>query len=292
MNPHTRFHVTPHQPFGLLISPAFSGQTVEQLPVSELRTLAREHHLLILRGFAPTFSDSPSLTRYAQQWGEIKMWPFGAVLDVREHHDATDHIFDHSGVPLHWDGMYKPTIPEFQLFNCLHAPAENEGGCTTFLNTRALLAEVPPAVLEQWKTVRVTYRIQKVVHYGGEVCSPLLVADPRDGQWVLRYNEPAEKEKRFLNRHALEYHGLAPDEVEAFEQDLHRRLHDPRFFYAHTWQPNDVVIADNFSLLHGREAFTARSARHLQRVHIHGSPVCHNTALAHAGDGQPTAAQG
>ena len=41
----------------------------------------------------------------------------------------------------------------------------------------------------------------------------------------------------------------------------------------------DVVVADNFSLLHGREGFTARSARHLQRVHIQSNPVCANLAL-------------
>lgn len=207
------------------------------------------------------------------------MWPFGAVLDVKEHPDATDHIFDHSGVPLHWDGMYKPTIPEFQLFNCLHAPAEDEGGRTTFLDTEALLAHTPQEVIERWRDVSVTYRIRQVVHYGGQVCSSLLVEHPRTGKPVLRYNEPAQEDERFLNRHALQYHGIEPDQVRAFEQDLQARLHDPRFYYGHAWQQNDVVIADNFSLLHGREAFTARSARHLQRVHIHADPLCHNTAL-------------
>jgi L-tyrosine isonitrile desaturase/decarboxylase len=41
----------------------------------------------------------------------------------------------------------------------------------------------------------------------------------------------------------------------------------------------DVVIADNFSLLHGREGFRNRSTRHLQRVHIQGSPACVNHRL-------------
>ena len=273
------FNVSAHSPFGLMITPAHNGQTVEQLDVSQLIALAREHHLLILRGFAPTFVDSPGFTRFAEQWGAIKMWPFGAVLDVKEHPDATDHIFDHSGVPLHWDGMYKPTIPEFQLFNCLHAPAEDEGGRTTFLDTEALLAHTPREVIERWRDVSVTYRIRQVVHYGGQVCSSLLVEHPRTGKPVLRYNEPAQEGERFLNRHALQYHGIEPDQVLAFEQDLQARLHDPRFYYGHAWQQNDVVIADNFSLLHGREAFTARSARHLQRVHIHADPICHNTAL-------------
>jgi len=273
------FKASLHAPFGLLITPGFAGQTAEQLDVEVLKQLAREHHLLILRGFAPTFVDSASFTRFAEQWGEIKMWPFGAVLDVKEHPDATDHIFDHSLVPLHWDGMYKPTIPEFQLFNCLFAPGEDEGGRTTFLDTQGLLARTPKAVIERWRRISVTYRIRQVVHYGGQVCSPLLVEHPRTGQTVLRYNEPAQDDVRFLNRHALHYHGLSPEQVQGFEEDLQARLHDPRVYYRHAWQQNDVVIADNFSLLHGREAFTARSARHLQRVHIHANPVCHNSAL-------------
>jgi hypothetical protein len=44
-----------------------------------------------------------------------------------------------------------------------------------------------------------------------------------------------------------------------------------------------VVIADNLGLLHGREGFTARSARHIQQVHIQASPVCLNPALAPEG---------
>ena len=66
-------------------------------------------------------------------------------------------------------------------------------------------------------------------------------------------------------------------------QDLHQRLYDPRYFYAHQWQGGDVVIADNLGLLHGREGFTARSARHIQRVHIQASPICLNPALAPQG---------
>lgn len=43
---------------------------------------------------------SQVLTRYADLWGEIMMWPFGAVLEVKEHPDAKDHIFDSSYVLL------------------------------------------------------------------------------------------------------------------------------------------------------------------------------------------------
>ena len=116
-------HIQPNTPFGAILTPQHPGQKIGDLPVAALRTLAQEHHLLVLRGFDSGFNEAEVLTRYAEQWGEIMMWPFGAVLDVKEHPDAKDHIFDSSYVPLHWDGMYKPTIPEFQLFHCVAAPS-------------------------------------------------------------------------------------------------------------------------------------------------------------------------
>ncbi|WP_262376728.1 hypothetical protein [Pseudomonas lundensis] len=60
------FKASLHAPFGLLITPGFAGQMAEQLDVEVLKQLAREHHLLILRGFAPTFVDSASFTRFAE----------------------------------------------------------------------------------------------------------------------------------------------------------------------------------------------------------------------------------
>ncbi len=115
-------------PFGAVLTPQYPSQSISELPVATLRSLAQQHHLLVLRGFNSGFTDPQLLTRYADGWGEIMMWPFGAVLDVKEHPDAKDHIFDSSYVPLHWDGMYKPTIPEFQLFHCVAAPSQDEGG--------------------------------------------------------------------------------------------------------------------------------------------------------------------
>ncbi len=142
-------HIQPNTPFGAILTPQHPGQKIGDLPVAALRTLAQEHHLLVLRGFDSGFNEAEVLTRYAEQWGEIMMWPFGAVLDVKEHPDAKDHIFDSSYVPLHWDGMYKPTIPEFQLFHCVAAPSQDEGGCTTFVDTTRLLANADEALLDQ-----------------------------------------------------------------------------------------------------------------------------------------------
>jgi L-tyrosine isonitrile desaturase/decarboxylase len=39
------------------------------------------------------------------------------------------------------------------------------------------------------------------------------------------------------------------------------------------------VIADNYTLLHGRTAFTVKVPRHLRRVHVLGDPPLDNPAL-------------
>lgn len=272
-------HIAPNSPFGLLLTPRDANQSVTTLSVQALRALAREHHLLVLRGFHSGFSTPQTMIDFAAQWGEIMIWPFGAVLDVVEHADSKDHVFDSSYMPLHWDGMYKPTVPEFVMFHCATATANDEGGRTTFVDTTRLLADVDAAQLEQWKQVSVTYRIKQVVHYGGEVESPLVIPHPNGDGVIMRYNEPPESDVAFQNQHSLELHGVAPDQQAAFVDNLRQHLHDPRYYYAHHWDVGDVVVVDNFALLHGREGFTARSPRHLQRIHIQRHPVYVNPAL-------------
>ncbi|WP_445497479.1 TauD/TfdA dioxygenase family protein [Photorhabdus sp. SF281] len=274
-----KFQTEEMMPFGLKITPQYAGQHIDTLSVEELKPLIKKHHLLILRGFKSGLSDHEIYEDYARDWGEIMMWPFGAVLDVREHQDATDHVFDNTYMPLHWDGMYKPTIPEFIMFHCAHAPDSDQGGRTTFVNTRLVVANATQQQLEQWKDISVTYRINKVTHYGGEVHSPLLEKHPDGNGFVIRYNEPAIDGEKFLNKHAIEYHNINPDQVAEFQQDFINTLYDKRHLYAHAWQKGDLVIVDNFSLLHGREGFTAKSERHLQRIHIQSDPVFNNQAL-------------
>ncbi|MGG4649520.1 TauD/TfdA family dioxygenase [Pseudomonas aeruginosa] len=60
---------------------------------------------------------------------------------------------------------------------------------------------------------------------------------------------------------------------------LRRCLYHPQAHYAHRWRSDDLVIADNLTLLHGREAFAHRAPRHLRRVHIHAEPALRNPHL-------------
>ncbi|MBY0370343.1 TauD/TfdA family dioxygenase, partial [bacterium] len=108
------YDITRVDPFGLRLQPEGEAFPIHQIPIERLRHLLRMYHLLVLRGFQ-TFSSAEAFADYCSKWGEVSIWPFGKVLELVEQKNPADHIFDNNYVPLHWDGMYRPQVPEFQI---------------------------------------------------------------------------------------------------------------------------------------------------------------------------------
>lgn len=270
--------VTSIHPFGIVISATEPGLSVSDIDVPSLRKIAREHHLLLLRGFQ-TFDTADDMSAYCQYWGELSQWPFGTVLELVEREEPEDHIFDHRYVPLHWDGMYREHVPEFQVFSCVLAPGPEDGGETTFSDTSGILRNIDKAVLDQWAEVTGIYR-RRMEYYDSVTISPLVTTHPDTGKKVIRYNEPTDlKDTDFVNHPDLGFVGLPGDQLTEVHTSLRKALYSPEHFYAHTWQTGDLVVADNYSLLHGRNAFTSHAPRHLRRVHVLGEPPLINPAL-------------
>lgn len=265
-------------PFGLLVEPSSAQGDVHDLDVDLLRELFWREHLLVLRGFK-TFAGAEDLSAYCERWGEIGLWPFGKVLELLEREKPEDHIFDNNYVPLHWDGMYRPQVPEFQIFHCVQAPLPGQGGRTTFSNTALVLQNAPVEMLSLWSRVTGHYH-RKMEFYESKTVSPVITSHPRRGFPVIRYNEPPDNSRGlFLNPPHLDFTGPDKSELKEFHRSLREALYAPSNFYAHEWQEGDLVIADNYTLLHGREAFISRAPRHLRRVHVLGNPPLDNPAL-------------
>ena len=272
------FSKTQHKPFGLIINANLSGDQVHLLEINDLKTLIKTEHLIVLRGFQ-TFQRTEDLSNYCEQWGKICYWPFGAVLELVEHDQAQDHIFDSNYVPLHWDGMYRKQIPEFQVFQCAQAPPKGSGGQTTFANTSLALRNSSAKELALWKKVIGTYQ-RKMEFYDSKTVSPVITDHPFRGYKVIRYNEPpSEKYGHFINPPILDFQGIEEKQLKSFHQSLQNALRSSESFYAHEWHTGDIVISDNFTLLHGREAFVSRAPRHLRRVHVLSDPPFENPGL-------------
>jgi alpha-ketoglutarate-dependent taurine dioxygenase len=246
--------------------------------LEELRQLFQKEHLIALRGFR-TFRGADDFAKYCERWGEISIWPFGKVLELVEQENPKDHIFDNNYVPLHWDGMYRPQVPEYQIFHCVRAPLPGQGGRTTFSNTILALENASSDLKDLWSRVKGIYQ-RKMEFYNSKTISPIITQHPHKGFSVIRYNEPPSVEKgHFVNPPDLEFTGLSNEERELCHRGLKEALYAPINFYAHEWQTGDVVIADNFSLLHGREEFVSQSPRHIRRVHVLSDPPFNNPGL-------------
>ncbi|WP_102869128.1 TauD/TfdA dioxygenase family protein [Burkholderia thailandensis] len=265
--------------FGVLVKPRRAGMHVGELSIEWLRALVRSQQLVVLRGF-DSFVDAASMTRYCATFGEIMMWPFGAVLELLEQADPVDHVFASSYVPLHWDGMYLETVPEFQVFQCVQAIGEADGGRTTFSSTAEALRIATPQTRALWQ--RAHGRYQRTVElYSNTVEALIVERHPRREFPILRFCEPPiADDPTFINPSRYTFGGIADGEQDALLGSLKRALYDPRAHYAHRWQTGDVAFTDNFTLLHGRERFTSRTGRHLRRVHIHGEPPLRNPHLS------------
>lgn len=271
------YKITPIKPFGLLLEPT-NTRAINDLNIENLRQLFWQEQLLILRGF-DTFKQTEDFAQYCESWGEISLWPFGKVLELIEQDKPKDHIFDNSYIPLHWDGMYRHQIPEFQIFHCVAAPQPGQGGRTVFSNTLLALKYTSAETKAFWDKVTGIYQ-RKMEFYHSKTKAPIINSHPYQNISVIRYNEPHSQDKGyFVNPPILEFTGISEKELEAFHYSLRSALYNPNNFYAHEWCRGDVVIADNFSLLHGREPFVAKSPRHLQRVHVLSSPPFDNPGL-------------
>lgn len=257
--------VTKLRPFGLLL------EEIEDFEIESIREFIKENQLIVLRG--KSFDNADSFSQFCENLGELALWPFGTVLELEERGNPEDHIFDHKEVPLHWDGMFRETVPELQVFFCRKAPKTEEGGRTIFSNTKLFLERARAEEVRRWKSVIGLYR-RKMEFYESSLSSPLVANHPVHGYPILRFGE-IQSSTGIINPAEINFKGLPLNEIQA----LTERLYSEDFLYTHEWKVGDVVIADNFSLLHGRERFKPSSPRHLQRVHVQMNPPFQNPGL-------------
>jgi alpha-ketoglutarate-dependent taurine dioxygenase len=252
-------------PFGLVVKAAGPSPALTDIDTSTLGRWALESKVVVLRGFP--LLDKEDLVEYCRPWGEILTWGFGEVLDLVIHEDPKNYLFSRGDVPFHWDGAFAASTPRFFLFQCVRAPSAGSGGETVFCDTTEVIRQASEELRELWGRVEVTYRTDKVEHYGGQVTTPLMSTHPGTGDPILRYAEPLDP-GRYLNPLFLTISGIPAQDADVFMTDLHERLHQPDVCYHHEWRDGDIVIVDNNALVHGRNPFRGNSSRHLQRIQI------------------------
>ncbi len=253
------YQVEPVGPFGLLVT-ARKHRDLRNISGLLLEDLFTDWGLVIFRGFDPLGKES--LLDFCLEYpnAELLQWESGPVMEMTPASEAKNYLFSREAVPLHWDGAFHRE-PSYLVFHCLQAPDPNGGGETVFTDTNRVWGGATAADRERWANTRITYKTDKVAHYGGSITVDLVQRHPKSGAPILRFAEPVETK---LNPVTVEVDGAGPELL----SDLARRFHEKPYHYVHRWEDGDYLIADNHRLVHGRNAFAKESPRHLRRIQI------------------------
>ncbi|STX50383.1 pyoverdine biosynthesis protein PvcB [Legionella busanensis] len=223
----------------------------------------RRHKIILLRGFEALTRDE--LLNYCSSQAKLLHWDFGPVMEMQPDVNAKNYLFTHSDVPLHWDGAFYQE-PHFLFFHCLEAPKQNTGGETLFVNTETVWNDASDEQKQAWLNYELTFSTEKLAHYGGHIKRKLIAKHPDTAKTIMRFAEPVGED--YLNPVEVNVINKSKNESLSILQSISHLMRNPQYCYQHQWQTGDYLIADNFSLLHGRNAFSEVTPRHLRRIQI------------------------
>lgn len=245
------------------------GVEVRDPDLARLRQALAEHQVLVLRG--PCSEDEH--VQLVQAIGRVL--PQGPRVQVGDERPAVEpplviglpevaaalanhHEFAYLDDPIDGVSLYADEVGEGS------APTRFTSGVLAYaalpprLKERLhqlqglFVAQYDPAIRAQAGRHRdrdVDPRFPRAVH-------PLVVRHPQTGQNVLYVNHT--QVDRVL--------GLGDDESESLLQELFGYLYRPDNTYEHSYRNGDLVIWDNLSVQHGRDATPPGVARRLRRV--------------------------
>lgn len=244
-------------PFGAVLD------DISALDATYLKTLLAQHKIILMRGAA--YHDKAALIEFAQTLGDLLAWDFGTVMEMRVDAEPKNYLFTHGAVPFHWDGAFYRE-PRYLLFQCIEAPLPDCGGETLFCDTTAIWRQASEQEKTYWRSLQLTYATQKIAHYGGRIMVNMVQKHIDHDGTILRFAEPVPE--TMLNPVSLTINDFTEQQTQVFVKNMQERCYHPDNCYTHTWQQGDLLIADNYALIHARHAFKQFSPRHLRRIQI------------------------
>lgn len=261
-------NITPINPFGALVSVSEKRfAKISDLCADELTQLLFENKILIFRGFEQM--PDGEYIEFCKSFGDLMLWDFGSVLNVRMEQDPKNHIFSKGRVELHWDGAFAPCTPRINAFQCVMSSANGFGGETLFVDTTRILNDITEEEMREWSNIVLTYSTEKKAHYGGEIVVNFIDSHPHCEHKIIRFIEVDNEDNMEVNPVGFRVEGLARGcDEKYFLNMITQKMYSKRYMYRHRWSTGDYMLIDNNSVLHGRARVEGNVNRHLKRIHI------------------------
>ncbi|KAI8624787.1 Clavaminate synthase-like protein [Xylariaceae sp. FL1651] len=268
-------------PCGILIKPAnpASVYPLSMVDMQKVRTLAMTCSPIVLRGFSNT-KDRRTFIAKAYDLGPVLPWKSGVIQEVRNESNndpQSNSVVSAEAMPMHYDGMFKiitvkdertgkekkvSDTPHFQYFVSQSA-AQPGDGFTLFASSDLFARYLPQAYnIKKLEKIRWTCRSHGFFHHIMEDI-PLVVRHPTRNSPCIRWHQPWPKWRTA--------YGYADISIDNGSQSLiplvDSLLFDRRVCLRFSWQEGDVLVSDNFAMLHTRTSFSTYHPRELWRIH-------------------------
>ena len=274
------------------LSPAIGSEVlgvavddIDDESFAAIRRTWAECGLLLLRGQS---LDGPALTRFSRRFGELEAPPAserstrdGAGVDGAPDVWLISNVIE-DGKPIgslgageaewHTDMSYLETPPSASLLFAREVPPA--GGNTWFASMSAA-AEALPDELRAAVNGRRARHDSSYTAAGDLRKGASEVTDARRTPGaehpILRTHPETGRACLFLGRRRNGYiAGLELDRSEALLDRLWNFCTEPRFAYVHQWRAGDLLVWDNRSVIHRRDAFDANARRVMLRTQVKG----------------------
>ena len=202
---------------------------------------------------------------------------------------VVSNVLDDYGEPIgalgdgdaawHTDMSYAPKPPDASMLYSLELPTK--GGDTWFCSMKAALAKMPRQLLERIRNLDIkhdgTYDSGGYLRKGVAASSdprtspgtphPIVIAHPESGEQAL-----------YLGRRRNAYiMGLPLEESERLLDEIWS--YAEAAVYRHEWAIGDLVLWDNRTTMHRRDAYDPKSRRIMHRTQIKGSHAPRRASL-------------
>ncbi len=194
---------------------------------------------------------------------------------------VVSNVLDEKGEPIgalgdgeaawHTDMSYVPLPPDASMLYSLEIPAR--GGDTWFCGMKAALASMPRGLVERIRKLDIKH--DGTYDSGGNVRKGMTASnDPRTSAgtvhpMVIRHPVSGDRALylgRRLNAYVM---GLELEESERLLDEVWSYVETT--VYKHQWAVGDLVLWDNRTTMHRRDAFDPSSRRIMHRTQIKGS---------------------
>jgi taurine dioxygenase len=201
------------------------------------------------------------------------------VSNVRDERGEPIGALGDGEAAWHTDMSYAPVPPDASMLYALEVPAT--GGDTSFCSMKAALARMPAALVERIRHLEIkhdgTYDSGGYLRKGLAPSSdprtsvgtphPIVIEHPVSGAAALYLG-------RRLNAYIM---GLELAESERLLDEIWSYVESA--IYRHRWRVADVVLWDNRTTMHRRDAFDPKARRVMHRTQIKGKVAPKRAAM-------------